>query len=70
MILNVTYQNMYYFCQQHFDDLKKRGTSLRSWGNQIDFEGKYLPLNFKNFRKEILKFLSCLFEIDDFLNSF
>ena len=41
--LNVTYQNTYYFCQ-HFDELKKWGTSLRSWGNQLDFEGKYLPL--------------------------
>ena len=25
---------------------KKRGTSLRSRGNQLDFEGKYLPLWF------------------------
>ena len=43
MILNVTYQNTHYFCQ-HFDEFKKRGMSLRSWGNQLDFEGKYLPL--------------------------
>ena len=40
----VTYQHTYYFCQ-HFDELKKWGTSLRSRGNQLDFQGKYLPLS-------------------------